>query len=104
MTDKTVKVGDVVAWSSVPLNTMVRWLWNGYGYEHHVKNTTLTGRMKTARVGSTPPEVWNTASVDSGQFAKDEPVRIVALGLTGNETADELRALAEAFERDRPAA
>jgi hypothetical protein len=28
---------------------------------------------------------------------------IIALNLTGNETADELRALAEAFEREHPA-
>ena len=103
MTDKTVKVGDVVAWDEVPLNTMVRWYWNGHGTEHHVKNLSATGRMKTACVGSVWPEVWRTADLDNGQFAGDEPVTIAALNLTGNETADELRALAEAFEREHPA-
>ena len=103
MIDKTVKVGDVVAWDEVPLNTMVRWYWSGHGAEHHVKNLSATGRMKTACVGSVPPEVWLTADHDNGQFSGDEPVTIVALNLTGNESANELRALAEAFEREHPA-
>lgn len=104
MNKPAVKVGDVVAWDDVPLNTMVRWYWNGEGNEHHVKNLSATGRMKTACVGSVPPEIWRTADRDSGQFAGDEPVTIVALNLTGNETANELRALAEAFDREHPAA
>lgn len=105
MTDKAVKVGDVVAWKHVPLNTMALWYWaDVQNTEYHVKNLTRTGRGKTARVGSVPPRVWCRSDRDSGQFDPDEPVTIVALNLTGNETADELRALAEAFERDHPAA
>jgi len=101
MTTKTVRVGDVVAWDEVPLNTMVRWYWDGHGSEHHVKNLSATGRMKTACVGSAPPEEWRTADRDSGQFDPTEPVTVIALNLTGNESADELRALAEEFDRKR---
>lgn len=105
MTDKAVKVGDVVAWKRVPLNTMARWYWDdAQNTEYHVKNLTRTGRGKTARVGSVPPRVWRRADMDNGQFDPEEPVTIIALGLIGSETADELRALAEAFERDHPAA
>ncbi len=104
MTTKTVSVGDVVAWDDVPLNTMVRWYWDGQGNEHHVKKLCTTGRVKTSLVRSASPGVWRAANYDNGDFADDEPVTIIALNLTGNETADELRALAEAFERDHPAA
>ena len=104
MTTQHVQVGDVVAWDDVPLAAMVRWYWDGQGNEHHVKKLSATGRVKTSLVGSTPPEVWRTADYDNGDFASDEPVTIIALDLTGRETADELRALAEEFERNHPAA
>jgi hypothetical protein len=40
----------------------------------------------------------------NGNFDPAEPVTVVALNLTGNETADELRALAEKFDREHPSA
>lgn len=83
---------------------MVRWYWDGYGDEHHVKSLSRTGLSKTACVGSAPPTEWSTADKDSGQFDPAEYVTIVALNLTGSETADELRALAEKFDREHPSA
>lgn len=97
MTDKTVKVGNVVAWDEVPINTLIQWEWSGYGHEYHVKCLSPTGREKTACVGNTRHQ-WSLADKDSGNFDPQEPVVIVAPGLTGRETADELRALAERFE------
>lgn len=101
MTDKTmVKVGDVVAWDEVPSGAMVRLcievFWYGLRIEDDgcwVGSFTLSQWHKPRR-GFT----W----IGRPRYASGDTV-IIALNLTGNETADELRTLAEAFEREHPA-
>jgi hypothetical protein len=102
MTDKAVKVGDVVAWDDMPTGAMVRLnvdslFWFG---------VRLLGRG--CWVGHVGSDVWRPCyaawSWHRRPITAVGDAVLVALGLTGNETADELRALAEAFERDHPAA
>jgi hypothetical protein len=87
------KVGDVVAWADVPDGAMVRWLWDGHGLEHFYRRH---GHC-VSRVGSYDG-VWCRAGRDDGAFDPRERVTIVALSLTGQETANDLRRLAEVFE------
>lgn len=88
-----VRIGDAVAWADVPDGALVRWLWDGHGleyfYRRHEYCVSLVGSYDGA---------WCPAGRDDGSFASSEPVTIVALGLTGRETADDLRRLAEVFE------
>ena len=104
MTDKTVKVGDVVAWDEVPAMALVKPTAPDFAAHQHFFRYGKQGWF----VGSShsmydrvPPlgNCWPKWDAWTG-FPK---ARIVALNLTGNETADELRALAEAFEREHPA-
>lgn len=93
MTDKTVKVGDVVAWDEVPSGAMVK-LHEWFAYR----------RLSVGRwIGSpfSKDFVVDKVGWQWGDGA-DTPT-IIALNLTGHELADELRVLAEAFEREHPA-
>lgn len=105
MTDKTVKVGDVVAWDEVPSGAMVKC--------EYVLGSDNTGDIDYAmRIGDEGywPKIeeddWQPFDAQWGWLGTPKDIGItviVALNLTGNETADELRALAEAFEREHPA-
>jgi hypothetical protein len=79
-----IKIGDVVPWSDVPDGALVRttrmgWLVTRQGDEGMYVEASYDGL----------PWPW-------GHYR--ETATIVALGLTGQESADELRRLAEAFE------
>jgi hypothetical protein len=92
------KVGDMVAWADVPDGAMVR---DAEGWH------ALRVRARGVFVGQ-PGEGWLSADPwsDAGRWhwstaalATDGTrVTIVALDLTGQETADDLRRLAEVFE------
>lgn len=93
MTTKTVKVGDVVAWKHVPNMAMVKSEITGD------TASRINGQCHYVASGfALSPSPWDGSGFPSLR------VTIIALNLTGNETADELRALAEAFECDHPAA
>lgn len=93
MTEKTVRVGDMVAWANVPDGAMVRWLWDGHGNEFYWRRHAHVASRVCSHDG-----VWCKAGRDDGAFAPSETVTIVALGLTGRESAADLRRLAEVFE------
>ena len=107
MTDKAVKVGDVVAWDDVPEKALVRSPAQGYlaRLSYHYRRDVSGWYVGGGVVGQIywihiPPlgnlwPRWHEWSAKPG-------ATIIALGLTGNETADDLRALAEAFEREHP--
>ena len=99
MNNKAVKVGDVVAWDDVPNGALVLESDDFYSQRinDHGSIAALKGDVWRARddISYTP---WRWAGLPT-----NEVVTIIALGLTGNETADDLRALAEAFEREHPA-
>lgn len=105
MTDSVVKVGDVVAWMMVPDGALV--IDDDGDYAVHINN-----RGSFVHTPSDPnprrANAWFQANGGQwlwGEFCSgDEEARVVALNLQGSETADELRALAEAFHRDHPAA
>lgn len=94
MTDKAVKVGDVVAWDDVPSGAMVK------VHEWFARRDLGMGRW----VNSPYTNVFMVGKSSWPWGGGADAPTIIALNLTGNETADELRALAEAFERDHPAA
>ena len=105
MSEKTIKVGDVVAWADVPDGALVR-----YGDRYYVRLPDDRGWW----VGATgrPWAVFGRGPAIPGEETAgrrergwtwswhndNEPVTIVALGLTGEESADELHRLAEVFE------
>lgn len=95
MTDKAVKVGDVVAWDDVPRGSMVEWTWSYHPKQHYIKRNN--GSAILYDEGK-----WVDAKHLNGDFKSSHLVTVLAIGLTGNETADDLRALAEAFEREHP--
>ena len=100
MTTQHVKVGDVVAWDYVPDWTLVKEMASKPFYQCRLAG--VGGTCHSPFWHGSPwskPQIWGRWN-----GASDENATIIALGLTGNETADELRALAEAFERDHPAA
>lgn len=98
MTDSVVKVGDVVAWNEVPPNTLILWRWQYHQNEYYVKDADGSARV-------CDDGIWVPAKRLNGGFTNDDsPVEIIKMGLRGNESADELRALAEAFHRDHSAA
>lgn len=107
MTTKMVSVGDWVAWDDVPIGALV--LDDGDAYANRqadggrvvgIRGHGNTWESRADMLHGDPegPWVWG----EQGRLSAH--VVIIALDLTGNETADELRALAEAFERDHPAA
>lgn len=88
-----VRVGDAVAWAQVPNRSMVRWWWDGFGFEYHYRRHEHV----TSRVGSHDGQ-WRRQGRDDGTFASQERVVIIALDLTGQETAADLQRLAEVYE------
>lgn len=86
MTKQAVKVGDVVAWDEVPDNTLIRSPYTGdiaaryAGQCHYFASGVALGPTPWSKSG--PPAL---------------PVVVVAVDLTGSETADELRALTAAY-------
>ena len=99
MTDKTVKVGDVVAWDEVPSGAMVACCFGHKKWRYHyAMRIGVNGDWVGMRDRwESWVDRWTWKGVPGG--LSERPV-IVGSGLTGNETADELRALAEAFERE----
>ena len=99
MTTKTVRVGDVVTWDEVPSGAMILERDGFYSQRlgEHGLVIALKGHHWTAWNGErlVSPWRWPHRSYECS-------VTIVALNLTGNETADELRALAEQFDREHP--
>ena len=105
VSEKTIKVGDVVAWADVPDGALVR-----YGDRYYVRLPDDRGWW----VGATgrPWAVFGRGPAIPGEETAgrrergwtwswhndNEPVTIVALGLTGRESADDLRRMAEVFE------
>lgn len=95
MNDKTIKVGDVVPWVDVPDGALVR--------ERMEERATIW----CLRVGDLGAVVhvdgrgWRSFELGWEWDELADPtasVTIVALGLTGQESADDLRRLAEVFE------
>jgi hypothetical protein len=98
MNNKTVSVGDIVAWDDVPNGAMI--CGRIYNKIHYAVRIGDNGKW----VGN--DECWERWTdgwdwLGRPQHLKGRP-KIIALNLTGNETADDLRALAEAFEREHP--
>lgn len=99
MNDKQIEVGDKVAWADVPDGALVR-----PDNDARVYSMRINGG---GRYVCSPKGVWRGFKEFPGtpwgwDTDADPPERtpaiIVALGLTGEETADDLRALAERFE------
>jgi hypothetical protein len=93
MTEKTYNVGDVVEWMDVPPGAMVQ-------ERDECGVVSFCVRMQDGgcmiydagiTLNTAPKWRWGTA-VDAF------PVTIIALGLTGQETAADLQRLAEVFE------
>jgi len=101
MTDKAVKVGDVVAWDEVPDGALILEKDGFYSQR-------MNGRGRVAALKGYEWRAWGDDyewRPDSWKWPHRDYecyVEIIALNLTGNETADDLRALAEAFEREHP--
>lgn len=89
----SIKVGNVIPWALVPDGAMVRWWFNGRGLEYYYRR-----HAHVASLVGAPGMEWRAPGRDDGAFAPSEPVTIVALGLTGRESAGEVRRLAEVFE------
>ena len=100
MTDTTVKVGDVVAWDEVPSGAMVRIVvgdpW--FALRMFARGCWIVSLIEQSQWAFAPAWDWHGCPVT----ATGKPI-IAALNLTGHELADELRVLAEAFEREHPA-
>lgn len=83
------RVGDVVGWADAPDGALVR-----------EQDGAMCARFGTRCLSALyRPDDWGYGA--GGQWdlaATDLPVTIVALGLTGQESADDLRRLAEVFE------
>ena len=86
-----IKVGDVVAWADVPDGAMVRCEDGSY----ELRRGTTCRSFGFYR----GPGVWSLSS--SWRWLPthaEERLTIIALGLTGQESANDLRRLAEVFE------
>lgn len=98
--ESVVKVGDVVAWRDVPDGALVR-----PNSDARVYSMRINGG---GRYVCNPRGVWRGFMDFPGtpwgwdprldEDPKRTPALIVALGLTGKESADDLRRLAEIFE------
>ncbi len=100
MTEKTVRVGDVVAWADVPDGALVRDADGFCAVRKYDRGAWVFGQNRewTAWIAAS-----STPLVRGWPWAGDVPdgcarVTIVALGLTGHESADDLRRMAEVFE------
>lgn len=82
---KTIKVGDVVAWAGVPVRALVREAGGRFAVRHDLRH------------GSYPFDTVVRWLWGHG-FECHSAVTVVALDLTGDESVDDLRRLAEVFE------
>ena len=99
MSEKTIQVGDVVAWADVPDGAMVREL--APSKRVWVRHSRTRGTRRADPWGRWREEIalsWILLAPINLARTGSEPVTIVALGLTGQESADDLRRLAEVFE------
>ena len=102
-----IKVGDVVAWADVPDGALVRSKAQT-GWTCFYRRAGDFGDAAGLRRGPHDAGVfwpaseqlpfWRDVAVWKGWCPDDHSVTVVALGLTGQESADDLRRLAEAFE------
>jgi hypothetical protein len=94
---ENVKIGDVVAWAEVPSGALVRTHGGDFalrvGDDGHWVRLVGEIKMDWARAGA-----WGGWSFDEGEVVDEGASAIVALGLTGQETAADLQRLAEVFE------
>ena len=102
MTDKTVRVGDVVAWDDVPDGA--------YVFVNLDAERSYAMRRGDRGVYANVFGVWHDWSSGSAWRWPGAPMStaddtiVIAVGLTGYETARELRVMAEAFEVQQDAA
>ena len=103
---ETIKVGDVVAWADVPDGALVRQgIYAGRAPEFYFVarrgNDSLLCGVTIPLDGisewyqARPAAPWRSTFSPN---AEPPRVTVLALGLTGQETADDLRRLAEVFE------
>jgi hypothetical protein len=93
MTEKTYKVGDVVAWAEVPDGAMVRDVTRD-AFDDEVQ-VCISGYGCTVAMCS-ECKAWSPEWMWSGCSGNN--YTIIALNLTGQETAADLQRLAEVFE------
>jgi hypothetical protein len=91
MTEKTYKVGDVVAWDKVPHGALVER--RGVFFVRLRGGGHVVGPRIWADMRKLQPWPWE----DCDDINEPKPT-IIALGLTGKETAAELQRLAEVYE------
>jgi hypothetical protein len=93
MTEKTYKVGDVLAWEQVPSGALVRGPWDERGFfvERGAWRYRVKGALSSVWYSERSAQAYRAANLDT-------LVTIIALGLTGQETAADLQRLAEVFE------
>ena len=94
---ENVKIGDVVAWAEVPSGALVRTHGGDFalrvGDDGHWVRLVGEIKMDWTRAGA-----WGGWSFDEGEVVDEGASAIVALGLTGQETAADLQRLAEVYE------
>jgi len=87
-----VKVGDMVAWANVPDGAMVQ---HRDGDGDTYTEVRANGRGWCVNVTDDPDD-WDYPAM--GGLAAPDRVTVVAMGLTGQESAADLQRLAEVFE------
>lgn len=104
MTDKQTNVGDVVAWDKVPNGALVRSVANTgmtWWYRRMGESGDVAGIRRADGAGtfwSTGEKSEHDRAMWKGWSPDDWRVTVIALGLTGQETAAELQRLAEVYE------
>jgi hypothetical protein len=97
MQENDVKVGDVVAWDKVPVLSLSRWVTDNAAY-FYVRLTAdlgwCVGCFIETGAWQRPGRGWSWLE----RAPEKSSVTIIALGLTGQETASDLQRLAEVFE------
>ena len=109
MTDKQIKVGDVVAWEDVPIGAMVRVVGDVDNVElpaaYAIRYNDAGGKWvyDPDEIGKA---IWSTSQVtwrwhsamDAGVLPPHGECTIIALDVPADATAEHLRTLAERFE------
>ena len=85
-----IKSGDTVAWADVPDGAMVR-----DEAQDYILRWGGQAEWVNAREFQRPGPVWHAAAL---AFDADAPVTIIALGLSGSESAEDLQRMAEIFD------